>query len=325
MKTYGGFLPLDACGKEFYSENRGYDIVRFNAARYALAAAFKDGAYKKLWIPVYTCQSIYEVLESEKIEYSTYNINTSFLPELEAIGEKECIVITNYYGIGARKLYTYALEKFRNIIFDNTQSFYEKPILKDNVYNIYSPRKFVGVSDGAYLISKNIHKCCDVLQDLSYGRATYLFKSTECGTNMSYREYLQGEQDLAGSGTRKMSVLTRTILGNIDYGAIREKRRRNFEQLHKELGRENELKVDMTEECPMVYPFLTEKKGETLRDYLVENKVFIPQWWKWVVSNKNANDFERRISQYIYPLPIDQRYSEEDMKALAQVVKGGLK
>ncbi len=55
---------------------------------------------------------------------------------------------TNYFGI-KDEFITSLSKQVSNLIVDNAQSFFSNPI--ENIDTFYSPRKFFGVSDGAYL------------------------------------------------------------------------------------------------------------------------------------------------------------------------------
>lgn len=322
MKEYGGYIALEAYGSEFYGGSKdGCECLRLNAARYAIAEACRDGNFRKIWVPFYICDTVYRVLEEESIEYASYHIDINFMPELDCIEKDECILVINYFGILGEKFYQNILETYQNVIFDNTQSFYAKPIWKDYVYNVYSARKFFGVSDGAYLITKRFYKKHMLQKDFSAERACFLLKAKELGTNDAYAEYLLSEEDLSKSRIRAMSVLTQTMLCNIDYEKVAERRRRNFLYLSEKLENKNELKIDDKYSCPMVYPFLTEANGKSFRQYLVESRIYVPQWWKWVLSMKGINEWEYKLSQFLYSLPIDQRYSKEDMKDIVDIIR----
>ncbi len=325
---YGGYLPIDIYGTEYYNEESvGGNVLCLNSARNAIAVAVEDGEYDKVWLPVYTCESVYTVLRKEGISISTYNINEKLEPLISRIDEKDCIVITNYFGIKNHNFYEEMCNRYNNIIFDNTQSFFAVPILKEHVYNVYSPRKFVGVSDGAYLISKSPRRKKVLVSDYSAERAAYLLKSLEQGTNYSYNEYLRGEEELSSSGIRLMSKLTHMLLSNVRYDIVSMKRKENFKKAHELLGGINELKFDFDDEiCPMVYPLVVEN-GMDYRKYLVSNKIYVPQWWKWVLDIEQSNDVEKKLSNYLYPIPIDQRYDVNVIEKICKIVKeykGGL-
>lgn len=323
-REYGGFLPLDFNGEEYYAENRGYELLRCNGARYAIAEAFKDSGCRRMFIPTYTCRSVPDALDRAHIPYTFYAIDSGFRPLVSGVREDECLLVTNYYGILKEELIAEWTEKYKYVILDNTQCFFQRPVLREGVYNIYSPRKFVGVTDGAYGITLRFRQKHEMKPDYSYERAGYLLQSTECGTNAAYASHLRAEKALANSGPRAMSGLTRALLKRIDYQDIIARRKDNFLCLCEIFEGENELDVSRDVFSPMVYPFMTRKKRGTLREYLVRNRIYVPQWWKWVLDREGTNAVERELSQWVYPLPIDQRYGREDMNRMAEVVLGGL-
>ena len=321
-KEYGGYLPIDTRSKEYFSNVAEDKLIRMNAARYAIIRAINSCNYSKVWIPIYMCFSVIEALESEEgINCDFYNINEKFEPKLENIGKTECILITNFYGQKDDEFYFEQIEKYKNVIFDNTQCFYANPILKSGIFNIYSPRKFFGVSDGAYLIGAEVDKILtnDLQEDISFNRVEFVFKSFEEGTNSCYKQYLEAEEDIERKGIKSMSRLTRALLGNIDYEGIKKKRKENYQVLCKKLDEINEIDVKYDVKSPMIYPLVIKREG--LRRKLVENKIYIPQWWKIVLNNPKSNKWERYISNYLFPLPIDQRYETNDMMILADKVR----
>lgn len=321
-KEFGGYLSIDTYGQEYFSDIDEKLILRMNAARYAIVEACRSGRFNKTWIPLYICNSVPDTFDFYEKEYEVYNIDENMEPMLEYISEKECILITNFYGQKDEDFYERMIKKYKNVIFDNTQSFFKAPIIKDNVYNVYSPRKFVGVPDGAYLIGCNMDNNAILEQDYSGKRCGYLFESFEHGTNNSYAEYLAAQQEIKKSGAKYMSRLTRALLSNINYTEIREKRNKNYQVLCKCLNDMNEYPVNDNALSPMIYPLLIQ--NDDLRSKLVRLNVYVSQWWKAVISISSATPWEKYISKYLLPLPIDQRNTEEDMLQLVSIVRGCL-
>ncbi len=323
VKEIGGYFSLDLgalgeCNNECFSSIRKEDKIRMNAARYAIVYSVKEGGFSKVFLPIYMCESVKETLEKYNIGYSFYNINKELEPTIESIDENECIMICNYFGLKNKQFYEKYINKFKNIIFDNTQCFYQKPFIKDGIYNVYSPRKFFGVPDGAYLIKRNIKKInLDISVSSDY--SSFLLKSIEDGTNSGYKEYLDSESRIAAEGMKGMSKLTLNILSSINYDYVKQCRSENFKVLSNLLRQSNSLFVNYDADLyPMVYSYLTDK--EELRTKLINNKVYIPQWWKWVLKTQEANDFEKRLSQFLLPLPIDHRYNSGDMEYIAKLL-----
>ena len=319
MDAYGGFLPLETSltDKEYYSENKGYKIIRLNAARYGIALAAKMSDAGRIWVPIYTCNTVPDTLDREEIAYSQYNLDENMEPDLQEIGKNDCIVITNFFGQKRRAFYEKMIRQYRRVIFDNTHSFFSEPVLADGVIYVYSPRKFIGVADGAYLIGKELDNV-DLIQDESGSRSLFFFFFLENGTNGSYQDYLGAMDELINSGIRGMSPLTRAILRSADYPEIMAQRKKNYAVLARRFEGINEYRAGPDDESPIAYPLVI--RNSSIREKLIRNRIYVPQWWKAILQEAKANDLEKTLSEFLLPLPIDQRYSEEDMEHMASVI-----
>ena len=113
-----------------------------------------------------------------------------------------------------------------------------------------------------------------------------------------------------------MSNLTEKILCSIDYESIKQQRRSNYMQLDEQLSAKNGIHLTMEDaSVPMVYPYLT--SDVTLRDKLINNKVFVATYWPNI---GDAESYEAYLKYHLLPLPIDQRYNEEDMKRIIEMI-----
>lgn len=323
MNEYGGYFPLEikkCIGGGYFDKivNR----CELNSARNAIKLAIREMQCREIFLPYYMCPSVYKACEDEEIQIFSYHIDSKLRPIIsnfmssELADEKACFLITNYFGLIPQEEFLRYCSEYKNLIIDNTQSFFTEPIT--DAYNVYSCRKFFGVSDGAYLIGKNAATIL-LEPECSYLHSLYLLKSLDKGTNEAYPDYLESEEIISKSVPAGMSKLTQSILSAIGYKEVVQKRRKNFEMLHFLLGDKNEFsfyyKKDMV---PMVYPFLV--SNSELRSYLITNKIYIPQWWKKCLDIKECNETEQRLSKYLLPLPIDQRYTEDDMKVIAKII-----
>lgn len=317
MKEFGGYLPIELNRGE-REWHWGKDVLRLNCGRTAIITAIRDAGYNKIWLPTYLCESVIDILEKNQIEYCFYNINESLRPLDVELQENEGILIVNYFGLFSSQRLKELAAYYQNVIIDNTQSFFSEPITY--VYNVYSCRKFIGVSDGAYLIKQGIHPV-DYEMDYSASRSTFLLSSLERGTNAVYQENLKNEAEIDNAGLLQMSKLTRSILSSVDYEQICKVRRSNYKMLHLLLKNHNELStIDIGDnQIPMVYPFLYTKAD--IREEVIRRCIYVPQWWKCVLENPHAGQVERKLSRYLLPLPIDQRYDAEEMKEVASLIK----
>lgn len=317
MKEYGGYLPLELREQEEYFKTEEKNIYRLNCGRSAIALAVKKSNWKKIFIPIYMCYSVLEMCKRYNIPYELYHINDRLEPINVTVRENEGILIANYFGIFSDDRMNRLVEKYKNVIVDNTQSFFSRPNM--NAYNVYSCRKFIGVSDGAYLIKKNVNCYKNRIEkDISSDASGYLLKALDRTTNEVYPQYLRNEKVLEEKDIKEMSESTRRILKSVNYDDIMRIRVNNYNYLQKKLSDLNEFKIVMRNSIPMIYPLVIKQRN--LRRKLVENKIYVSQWWKWILDKGIGNSYENDLSEFLYPLPIDQRYNEEDMEQIARIV-----
>ena len=92
-----------------------------------------------------------EAIKKTQIDYKYFSIDENLeIINVDDLKEGDYILYINYFGI--KNVYINSLiNKYgEKLIIDNSQSFFSK--FGNNVSSIYSPRKFFGVSDGAYLV-----------------------------------------------------------------------------------------------------------------------------------------------------------------------------
>ena len=268
---------------------------------------------KTIWLPSYMCPSVADSLKEFNIKI--YHIDKDFMPIKLQPQKEDMVLWANYYGIQKKEIIEAVVKKYPNLIIDNSQSFFSTPYLE--VYNIYSCRKFFGVPDGAYIIKNKIEKIELESDKTSHETANYLFKSFEVGTNTAYLESLLNEKRIEESNLMEMSKLTQNLLRGVEYDYIKKVRKINYHYLHERLHTLNELKI-VEEVCPMVYPLLID--NDLIRKHLIKNHIYVSQWWKSVSHDKDANKFERYLSDKLIPLPIDHRYNEKDMYYICEKI-----
>lgn len=316
MKEYGGYLPLELPqGKEYYDNLSGMRILRLNCGRSAIYCALLSAAPKKVYIPYYNCATVTKPFELLKIPYEYYRLDDDFIPAGVSLAQDEYLLWVNYFGTAAGSNAWKVFDMHRRVIFDNTQAFFSPPVR--GAYNVYSCRKFFGVSDGAYLIADRLD-CPALTEDMSATSAHYMIKAYESGTNGSYADHLANEAAIF-SEPKLMSAFTRRVLSSIDYSYVKKRRIENYKALADILGPMNRLSSIEEDQIPMVYPLLMESEG--LREYLVKNRVYAPHWWKCVLEMVPVDSLESRLSRHLAPLPIDQRYDSGDMREIAEIVK----
>ena len=69
-----------------------------------------------------------------------------------------------------------------------------------------------------------------------------------------------------------------------------------------------------------MYPLLLEN-GSEIRKHLQEQKIYIPTLWGDVFEVCRKGSLEYNYAENILPLPVDQRYGEEEMKLIITYLK----
>lgn len=313
MEAIGGYFSLELPQREEYHKN----AIRLNTGRNCLEFILRVRGYKKVYVPYYTCEAVMEPINKLGIPYEYYHIDIHFeIRDRFTLKEGEALLYTNYFGLKQRYVEQLAEKVGPRLIVDNTQAFYAKPI--PGIDTFYTCRKFFGVPDGAYLYCDKEHDE-KIEQDYSYNRIAHLVKRIDLSAEEGFKDFRRVDDGLDNQPIRKMSKLTRRMMQGIDYEDTAQRRRKNFQMLHEALGKENNLESHLEDDAvPMVYPYLVPVEG--LREKLIENKIFVARYWPNVLEWAKPDDIDYLLAYQMQPLPIDQRYGEEDMRKIIEII-----
>lgn len=309
--SIGGYFELEC------SDNAAYhkDALLLNSGRNALRYIVRAYGLKDILVPSYTCPVIFEALAAENCSISYYSLDEKLFPKLTKEQQKKdtFILYTNYFGVSGNHVEE-LIKYFPNLIVDNAQAFFA---VKKGIASFYSPRKFFGLPDGGMLIS-NKYLQGKMDQDHSYGRCAHLLKRHDLSANEGYSDFQSNDASLENLPVKYMSRLTKALMGNVNYEQIKKRRLDNFSFLQDKLEKQNELKINANAaDVPMVYPLLISNNG--LRKKLIENKIFVATYWPGIEKSLQDNSFDLHLQKYLVPLPIDQRYTIDDMKFILKV------
>ena len=53
---------------------------------------------------------------------------------------------------------------------------------------------------------------------------------------------------------------------------------------------------------------------------IVKERIYIPQWWRYLLDEVPENSTEAWLSKWLLPLPIDHRYNEDDMGNIVSII-----
>lgn len=329
MKQYiGGFLELEL----FLRPGPGYHAgaLALQNARACVSHIISQTRMQRVWLPYYTCNALLEPFEKAGVPYHFYPLNQ----ELEVdstkvpsqLGAGEYIVYINYFGL--KNSYVRELvEQYGNqILIDNTQDFFARGYAHGWAFN--SARKSFGVPDGGYLYgpASELGTADSYPTNTEYD-ATYLIDRLRGAQQQAYAGFLAYEQTL-GNTPLRISEFSAALLSQIEYTAVIARRRANFHYYHTQIRALNFLPINMEldtlppDTVPFCYPLLLSRTGRLDRQTLFNHNLFVPTLWPDVLERQSIGfEWERQLTQSLLPLPVDHRYSMEEIDFVIKIVK----
>lgn len=290
--------------------------LRFQSARAAFFALLQAGRPDRVWMPDYLCDSMLAPLHAAGVTVMPYEVDARF----EVSGQVDLqaddwFYAVNYFGVRTREIDALlARVDPARVVLDHCQAFYvPAPAC---LASIYSPRKFFGVADGGFLVTDLPVPAPQQDDTPVLEHAGHLLMRLAGAPEIGYAAYQRSEQALAALAPRHMSALSERILGSVDLEAARERRKRNFDYLHRRLARFNGCDLDPGSiDGPLCYPSLTGAQG--LREALIAQRIYVATYWPDVLQRAPGASAAAALVRELVPLPCDQRYDEDDMARVA--------
>lgn len=293
-------------------------------------------------LPSFTCHAVVEPFIKNEYLVFPYAIKENFEIEIDKLLKQiemvrpSVILIHDYFGINTNRkikdsVVESMLKKMRiQIIVDRTQSMFStyQQIRRD--YCVGSIRKWLGIPDGAFVnLNLNVvnedkelsdSKCKAMLYKYNYIVKNKGEKETLLGL---YRK-AEGILD-ARLCAYRMSDLSMKIISNTSFDNLKEIRRRNYTILSQGLTKCSFIKVPFTEldetEVPFYFPVFVQIDRIGLQKYLADNNVYATVIWACPDIFINLIDeVSDRIYKEILCIPCDQRYTEDDMTYIVNLI-----
>lgn len=312
MREIGGYIELDKYNLPMLHE----DAVALNTGRNCLAYLIESRNIQKIYLPYYICNAVTDTCKKLGVEIDYYHISDNFsIPHFD-IENGAYFYVVNYFGQLSNNEILLLKDRYKNIIVDNAQAYFQLPVKE--IDTIYTCRKFFGVTDGSFLYTnKKLKRKLE--QDISHQRICFLYgRFEECGSEF-YQDFLKNEEILSNLPLKQMSKLTNNLLHGIDYKFIKERRTKNYNYLFDALKKINKLRLKRIE-GGFAYPLYMED-GNELRKKLIANKIYVSTLWPNVITDELKATLEYDMALNILPLPCDQRYDEEDMEYMIEIIK----
>lgn len=312
-RAIGGYFELELPRGEVLLHD---NALRFQSSRAAFLALLRAERPAAVWMPWYICDAMIEPLRMTGTPVKRYRLDADLGVQSADIGADEWLLYVNYFGLCARQVND-VLSRFprERVLIDNAQALFAQPA--DCLATLYSPRKFLGVPDGGYLITGQPVGMPEAIDDGSLLRCGHLLTRLAKDAEAGYADYTAAEEGLKHQEPLRMSRLTERLLASVDYAHVRARRAENFAFLHEKLHRYNRFTFHHDEHAvPLCYPIFDVPTG--LRETLRAQRIYTPTYWPDVAHAEGAPDFERNLPASALCLPCDQRLTRDDLTPMVQ-------
>ena len=271
--------------------------------RSSLSIILKYKGIKKLLIPYYICDVVLDTLSKLGIKYKFYKLNSNLKPNYDDFKKNQeySVLLLPYFGV-------IKLKKLKNCIFDLSTSFFYP---KDNIYYFDSIRKFFFVNLGSNL---NQEAFTTFHQPKN--------KQLTFKVPRRYSEFLNNEKRHVISNYNYAKKISKDYFF-IDFKKVKEKREKNFLFFFNQLSSTNKIKISINQVCgPLYYPYLCDG-GNLLREYLINQKIFVPRYWSEILKRTDISSFrfEKYLCKNLVLLPVDERLNITNLKAILEKLK----
>ena len=307
----GGYMDME----EFYGKEYHNEAIKLNSGRHCLEYLIRAKNIQKIYLPSFLCASVRKICEKCNVEYELYRIDKDFNPLLDDTEKNSYVYIVNYYGQKTNEDILKFKERYKDIIVDNAQNFFSFP--QSGVATLYTCRKYFGVADGGYLYTDKKLEI-QLENDISYERMEFVLGRYEKDASTFYKKASENNKIFENEDMKNMSKLTQNLLKGIDYDSVIERRNKNFTFLHNSFKDLNKLDLIIPNGAFM-YPLYIEG-GMEIKKRLASEKIYVPTLWPDVFEICEESLLEFDMAQNILPLPVDQRYSENEMNKIKEEI-----
>jgi phage pi2 protein 07 len=351
----GGFFEFPEFDCSNYTNSALYyltDIYEnhlfFRDGRQAIKSVLlniKDLKDKIYYLPAYLCYSILQPFKELNLNVVFYNHQHPLKPVINGNIKNSLIYIVDYFGtefIPNEEICEF-LDKNNVVILDITHSIFDRSrfeIKHENLYLISSLRKVFPIPDGGALyytnskfeVKKLFPKSYENMLEAMVLKSFYLKNGSEAtlknAANVKnyflplYKNY-EVDKDKGPIQLQDIPSISLYILKNISISSVIKRRSENLKFMCENIPQKL-LFYEFTDiKSPFTLPliFESEEKRDAVKEVLVENDIYPPIHWNLMGMVPEDYLYEHELNDKILSIPIDQRYDDEDMSKVVNIIK----
>lgn len=278
-------------------------MIKLNLGRNCLKVIIRTYGIKEIFIPYYSCETIWHATREENCEVKFYHINKNFMPEKE-FKKDDFILYINYFGVFENNIKTLA-QKYKNLIIDNTQAFYSE---QTGLAGFNSLRKFFPVQNGGYLWGVN---------ELpgNYPPDELELKTSDFQEN--YEQFKKNELILNNEKIKIISPKVEEFMKNFDFEKDKKLRQELYKKYSVVFDKFNIINLpELKNNIPFCYPFYT--KSEKIIQKFAQNNIKILKLWKEFPKNFPEYEFLNNVGAF----PLDNKNLANRIIELGEKING---
>lgn len=339
-------LLLDA---PFQFGYQGRDFVWMSSGRSATRLVLqtieeRNPKCKKVaLLPPFTCNTVYEPFMDFGYDIHPLPINLDLTICIEDIVSYQeqydagVLLLHRYYGFdtlpGFNQVVKHLQEKGVVVIEDCTQCLYSSFTISGVDYVVASIRKWCCAPDGGFAICKDgafsykpiqyDAKMVETKRIASELKYKYLFEGE--GEKSTFKAIYREAEELLDKQDQYYAIgeLSASIQAELDVIQLKRQRRDNYAILLGGIQRKSGIKLLFRtlpdDVVPLYFPLLVDDR-DTLQGILADNDIYAPVVWPKADNCPTICEAASFIYDSILCIPIDQRYSEEDMQRIVNVI-----
>ncbi len=350
-KEIGSIFPLsDKVVRQAESEQQQYtgNRIHYSLCREALCdiAHALEKAERKVLIPAYTCQTVITPFEEAGWQCEYYSITRDLRIDLEGLEnaiakhKPSLLVVHPYFGMDLNEEELDVLNGVKEngiaIVVDLTQCLFSAKQYSFASFIVASYRKWMPIPDGGYLINNTgtvriqqpeteNEEFTDREIAAMYLRGQYFGNGEQRTKSISIRLSKSADHIAESNITpHKMSQVAYKLLINEDLDKNQKSRFTNYTYLFDKI-RESER---ITKVChnmaavtsaPLYFTIFVQDR-QSLQRLLAQDSIYAPVIWPVENERVLIDDEIRYIYKHILAIPCDQRYDEDDMHRVVEII-----
>ncbi|OQA55486.1 MAG: hypothetical protein BWY45_02203 [Euryarchaeota archaeon ADurb.Bin294] len=311
----------------------------------AVLRQIKNVREKNCYLPAYLCHSIIQPFREMGLNIDFYNHEHPLIQNIDENIRDSVILIIDYFGtefFRTEKIIKF-LEQGNSVIIDTTHSILNerrRKLCHEDLYYIASLRKTFPIPDGAVIFHSHNNLELDLGCSINYMsmldamilKRFYLERTAEPSNVLNpdlkglflslYTEYEECK-DKEDVHISKIPLISLMILSNLRFNTLLGRRNRNIITIYENACNNEIFLFDIKEiRSPFMLPLILQnnEKRDNLKNLLLKNNIYPPLHWKIQGLIPEKFGYEHQLSSKILSIPIDQRYSTEDMVSIANVI-----